>query len=594
MTKHRRDPKKKKMRIFKPLAGLGIAKKLAFGFGAILLLAIGILSLAYGNIGSFEQQNALNLHSYSVLNELDNITVAMLSMETGQRGYLLTGDTKTLEPFKVGKDLVYESINNAKNLTLDDSAQHALLIETEALADAWITEANKKIENRKLVNTGYFSMDDLMALEKRDAEKATMDQVRSLLKECSDIEYAYLSTRGDASLRQMTVTKRVIVAGAIMMTAFAALLSALIIASITKPVKAFVRAIEIVSAGDFSYRVPADLLEKRDELGVLGVALHKMVLDLSALIAQVTEISNDVRHSAEVVERVSGEAKCSSEEVARSIEAVAADVQRQVVASEHILTRTDDLTTNIQQSAQWISAAMESAMEASRLSAKGQVLMTTLNEETAQNSAKSNEANTAILEVHQYANNAHSIITIIENISSQTNLLALNASIEAARAGDAGRGFAVVATEIRKLAEDTLKATGNISELILNIQNKSNKAVELVSGVITVASAQNLSIADTTAIFTATADAVTVLVENINAVRDCADAIERSKDEILSTVGVMTTLTEDHSAATEEISASSEEQLAAMEELLALSQRSKQSANTLSDLVGVFKVQGEI
>jgi methyl-accepting chemotaxis protein len=87
------------------------------------------------------------------------------------------------------------------------------------------------------------------------------------------------------------------------------------------------------------------------------------------------------------------------------------------------------------------------------------------------------QTNDRISLLAQTANRIGDVVELINNIAGQTNLLALNATIEAARAGDAGRGFAVVAGEVKALAEQTAKATGEISQQIAAVQSATGDAV---------------------------------------------------------------------------------------------------------------------
>jgi methyl-accepting chemotaxis protein len=96
---------------------------------------------------------------------------------------------------------------------------------------------------------------------------------------------------------------------------------------------------------------------------------------------------------------------------------------------------------------------------------------------------ETNLAGTVVGDLHATASEIGQVLRMIEEIAEQTNLLALNATIEAARAGEAGRGFAVVANEVKDLAGQTAKATGDITGRIGAIQLATQQAVEAIKGV---------------------------------------------------------------------------------------------------------------
>jgi methyl-accepting chemotaxis protein len=290
--------------------------------------------------------------------------------------------------------------------------------------------------------------------------------------------------------------------------------------SITGPVGGVLRVVERIAAGDLR---DLPTVDRRDETGRLQAAMRAMVERLGQVIGEVrsgadalTAASTQVSATAQSLSQGTGEQAASVEETTSSLEEMSASITQNA--------------ENSRQTEQMASLGARNAEEGGKSVQETVVAMKAIAER----------------------------ISIIEEIAYQTNLLALNAAIEAARAGDHGKGFAVVAAEVRKLAERSQKAAGEIGGLATSSVGVAERSGKLI-------------------------------VELVPAIRKTADLVQEVSaasqeqsmgvGQVTKAMGVVDQVTQRNASAAEELSSTAEEM--------------SSQAEALQQLMGFFQVQSQ-
>ncbi len=342
-------------------------------------------------------------------------------------------------------DTVIAKINslNEKNISVGVVANNGAIL----------AHPNKDLLNTNMLDdTGLASIWKVVSSEKNGSQYYSLGGVKKLMT------FRQISSTGwevmffvnleliNAPLRQMAFQYILIILVGVVAVI---LLSTLIANLFARRIYAVARNLEDVSSGNLGIVIDPKILGVKDEIGDLAHSLETMIFKLREIVSEVAQgglnvsaSSEQVSDTANMLSQGSAEQASVADEVASSMEEISANIQH-----------------NAENASQTETIAIKAAQDAE---VSGKVVA---------------EAVSDMKDIVKK-------ISIIEEIARQTNLLALNAAIEAARAGEHGKGFAVVAAEVRKLAERSQAAAGEIGALSATTVESAERAGELLDALV--------------------------------------------------------------------------------------------------------------
>ncbi|OLS03215.1 methyl-accepting chemotaxis protein [Tissierella creatinophila] len=354
------------------------------------------------------------------------------------------------------------------------------------------------------------------------------------------------------------------------------------------PIKRVMEAVGEMEKGNLTVQIPE---KSKDEFGDLARSFNSMIVNIRNLVFNIINLSNTLDHSSSTMNDNARGIGAASEEVAKSIGEIAEGSSSQAQDANNALQLTNLLSSKVKTMTNTLTSVMTSSGEMNQKSEDGLKTLVELKEKLDENETASSKVSQSVSDLSDKSTMIESILKTIQNISEQINLLSLNATIEAARAGEHGRGFAVVADEIRRLSEDTNNSTGEIQNIIEEIQSVIGDTS--INANLTSKSIENASItlAKTEDVFYDLKSSVENSISRINELNDDLIEVSKTKENTLVSIENISSITQESSAATEQISASTEEQTAAIEEVVGSIEDLNRMSKELTSLIGQFKVE---
>ncbi|NQX77629.1 CHASE3 domain-containing protein [Gilvibacter sp.] len=259
------------------LQNLSISSQIFLGFLIVVISVILSIYISYNNSKKIIESEGWVIHTQEVLTQLENIEARLLDLETGQRGFLITGKESYLEPFNSSLAIIYNELELLREKTIDNSSQTPRIDSLKLTIDKKIEELKLTIELRR--NIGFEAAKEIVD---NDSGKLFMDQMRLQIAAIENEELRLLEIR---SLKP-EITRRetnAILVGLLFFTIIIVItVFTLITRSITKPIQTLQSGADIIGKGNLDYKFG---VHSKNEIGELARSFESMLAELNETLA---------------------------------------------------------------------------------------------------------------------------------------------------------------------------------------------------------------------------------------------------------------------------------------------------------------------
>ncbi|MFL5351042.1 methyl-accepting chemotaxis protein [Archangium sp.] len=448
---------------------MSIGKKIALGFGLSLVVLLAVALVSFMGARQLTETTANLVESRDQGRALRQVRALLVDAETGERGFLLTGEEHYLQPYTRAVQEINTDLAALRQDLSDEPEQQARLVRLEPIIHERLNELDLIIGIRR-----EQGMQAAVTRLQQVQGKQLTERVRQGLEEMLQLEDQHWAHFEGEARDSAGRTMWVLGLGTLLGFLVVGLGSVLVSRSITGPLDKLVMGAEQLGGGNLAHRIDVN---NQDETGELARAFNAMAERRQQAEAQLAKQAEEREHTLRTVAEFVNQLAATTAEILASTTQQVAGAQEQGSAVAETVSTIEEIAQTSDEAAGRARAVSESARHSEEVGKSGR---RAVDEAIAAMSSVREQVEsiaTRILALAEQAQAIGDIITTVNDISEQTHMLALNASIEASRAGEHGRGFAVVAAEVKALADQSKKATAQVRQILGQIQKATQGAV---------------------------------------------------------------------------------------------------------------------